>query len=97
MEFKKCARCGNFFASELDVCESCSSKDRMDVVKFKGYIEENGNTVSAEQISLNTGIAIKNVNRYLSNGIHNDTTIGGNISLDNSILSGYSDSYISEL
>ena len=49
MEFKKCARCGNFFASEFDVCESCSLKDRMDVIKFKGYIEENFEEQVAEK------------------------------------------------
>ena len=28
MEFKKCARCGNFFLSDNNVCPKCLPKDR---------------------------------------------------------------------
>lgn len=65
MEFKKCVRCGSFFVTEGDVCQNCMPKDKLDRFKFQDYIENNVD-VSANDISINTGISIRNVNRYLS-------------------------------
>ena len=65
MEFKKCARCGSFFVTEGDVCQNCMPKDKLDRFKFQDYIENNVD-VSANDISINTGISMRNVNRYLS-------------------------------
>ena len=31
MEFKKCVRCGCFFATNGDVCCNCASKDKHDI------------------------------------------------------------------
>lgn len=65
MEFKKCARCGAFFVTDGDVCQNCMPKDRLDRVKFQNYIDNNIQD-TADTISLNTGISIRNVNRYLN-------------------------------
>lgn len=65
MEFKKCVRCGCFFASDSDTCCNCTSKDNADIVKLKEYLVDNLGTASAQQISLNTGIASGNLDRYL--------------------------------
>lgn len=65
MEFKKCVRCGSFFVTEGDVCQNCMPKDKLDRFKFQDYIENNVE-ISASDISINTGISIRNVNRYLS-------------------------------
>lgn len=68
MELKRCSRCGKFYTSDLAVCQDCTPKDNLDVAKLRGYIEENGlSTVSTvEQLSLSTGISLKNLNRYLA-------------------------------
>lgn len=65
MEFKKCARCGSFFVTDGDVCQNCQPKDNLDMVKFRDYIEASCEN-SADVISINTGINIRNVNRYLN-------------------------------
>ena len=41
MEFKKCNRCGGFFAAEGCVCPKCSPKDALELSTFKNYVEEN--------------------------------------------------------
>lgn len=64
MEFKKCNRCGGFFASEGNVCPKCSTKDTLELTTFKNYIEENGLS-SVEAMSVGTGISIKNINRFI--------------------------------
>ena len=65
MEFKKCVRCGSFFVTDGDVCQNCIPKDRLDRFKFDDYMDNNIET-SAVVISINTGISVKNVNRYLN-------------------------------
>lgn len=64
MEFKKCNRCGGFFAAEGNVCPKCSHKDTLELSTFKNYIEENGLS-SLEAMSVGTGISIKNINRFI--------------------------------
>lgn len=66
MEFKKCARCGSFFVTDGEICQNCAPKDRLDMVKFKDYIESTSGSPSVDSISIDTGISTKNVNRYLS-------------------------------
>lgn len=66
MEFKKCARCGCFFVTEGDVCTNCTPKDRLDIFKVQNYFEENQNN-SIDNISINTGVSSRNVQRYLNN------------------------------
>lgn len=67
MDFKKCERCGCFFASNDNVCFNCSTKDRFEMSKFKTFIEENDihQINSLNDISYQTGISQKNLNRFL--------------------------------
>lgn len=68
MEFKRCNRCGCFFTSNDDVCCNCLSKDKFEMSKFKNFIEENNNLNqihSLNELSLQTGISSKNINRFL--------------------------------
>lgn len=67
MELKKCPRCGNFYDSELYVCQNCKTNENLDVKKVKGFIEEYGLTESAEEMSIKTGVNLNNINRYLGN------------------------------
>ena len=69
MEFKKCPRCGNFFHSELEVCQACKTNESLDVQKLRNYIETNGTQKCStiQQISVETGINSRNLNRYLLN------------------------------
>ncbi len=65
MDFNKCSRCGSFFISEGDICPKCKTKDTFEFNTFKGYIEENGFNSSLDIISGETGISLKNLNRFL--------------------------------
>lgn len=67
MKFKKCERCGCFFASNDNVCYNCLTKDRFEMSKFKNFIEENNiNQInSLSDLSVQTGISQKNLNRFL--------------------------------
>lgn len=65
MEFNRCSRCGNFYISEGNVCPKCSQKDGFEFSTFKAYIEENGCINSLDNISGETGISVKNLNRFL--------------------------------
>ena len=40
MELKRCARCGKFYASNVDVCHECEKKDNADLNKLKVFFEE---------------------------------------------------------
>lgn len=65
MEFNKCSRCGNFYITNENVCPKCSTKDGFEFSTFKSYIEENGLGNSLDTISGETGITVKNLNRFL--------------------------------
>ena len=65
MEFNKCSRCGNFFVSNNDVCPKCVTKDTLEFETFKTYVEENGITNNLDVLSTETGISVKNLNRFL--------------------------------
>ena len=65
MEFNKCSRCGNFFISNDDVCPKCKTKDNWEFETFKTYIEENGINENLDVLSSETGITVKNLNRFL--------------------------------
>ena len=64
MNLNKCSRCGAFHTSESDVCPKCVGKDSLELSTFKSYIEENGFS-SIDTIATQTGIAQKNVNRFM--------------------------------
>lgn len=73
MEFNKCGRCGNFYVSQGNVCPTCSTKDTFEYSTFKSYLKENNltgnlNSSNLETISIETGITIKNLNRFLNYG-----------------------------
>ena len=80
MEFNKCSRCGNFFISNDDVCPKCKSKDSLEFQTFKTYIEENGMNNNLDVLSSQTGITVKNLNRFLANQQFNEF-INKNLSL----------------
>ncbi len=67
MEFKKCERCGCFFTSNDNVCYNCLTKDKFEMSKFKNFVEENNisNITSLNDLSIQTGISSKNLNRFL--------------------------------
>ena len=78
MDFNRCSRCGNFYLSEGDVCPKCSAKDNLEFSTFKNYVEENGLNDTLDNISGQTGISVKNLNRFLGyNGISDN--LGNNI------------------
>jgi len=88
MEFNKCERCGCFFVSDTNTCGNCSSKDAMDMAKLKLYFEESSDYSSIHSISLDTGITVKNLNRFLKEKEFksylqdlDDGTNNGNISI----------------
>lgn len=64
MELNKCSRCGAFHTNLGDVCPKCAEKDNLELSTFKSYIEENGIS-SIDTIATQTGIAQKNVNRFI--------------------------------
>lgn len=68
MEFKRCDRCGCFFASNDNVCYNCLTKERFEMSQFKSYLEENNinDITSLNDLSVGTGISTKTLNRFLS-------------------------------
>lgn len=72
MEFKKCKRCGCFFVSNEEICCNCAPKDKLEISKLENYFENNQEENSINNISLATGISIKNINRYLSSNTLNN-------------------------
>ena len=75
MELKRCARCGKFYASDVEVCQDCEKKDFADLSKLKGFFADYYvSGVSKTEISAQTGISARNLNRYLGyeefNGIY---------------------------
>lgn len=67
MEVKRCSRCGAFYTNQGDVCPKCTGKDNLELSQFKNFVEENGVEInSLTQISNQTGISEKNLNRFLS-------------------------------
>ncbi len=67
MVIKRCARCGTFFASEIDVCQNCQKKDTADVNKLKGFLMDGiEDGITRVDVAHSTGITMKNLNRYLS-------------------------------
>lgn len=67
MEFKRCERCGTFYLSESNICENCSPKDNFELSKLRNYFEGDIQANSIDSIAIDTGISVKNLNRYLGN------------------------------
>ncbi len=73
MELKKCARCGKFFASDVEVCNVCEKKDLADLGKLKDFFAESYiSGLSKATICSSTGISTRNLNRYLEYEEFND-------------------------
>ena len=66
MEFNKCKRCGSFYMSQGEVCSKCMPKDNLEYSNFKNFMSQNGQIGSVTEISCQTGISLKNVNRFLN-------------------------------
>lgn len=92
MEIKKCARCGQFFETVNDVCNSCIAKDNKDMGKLRNYFSYNydAENMTKVDISANTGITMKNLNRLLSaeefQNIYIPETLRNNIDTDSEII-----------
>ena len=67
MNFKKCSRCGCFFDSEGSFCNSCSPKEKLEISKLKNYLDGENYSNSITSISVDTGISVKNLNRFFEN------------------------------
>ena len=65
MNLSKCERCGCFFVTENAVCPNCQTKDENEISQLKNFLTENDSNISIEELSLSTGISVKNVNRFL--------------------------------
>ena len=76
MNLNKCERCGCFFASDNCVCPNCLSKDQNEISQLKNFLVENDNNISIEELSVSTGISMKNVNRFLKDKEVNSTFSG---------------------
>lgn len=67
MELNKCSRCGAFYTTSNNVCPNCMPKDNCDQLTLKNFLAENEMPASIEALSADTGISMKNLNRFLSN------------------------------
>lgn len=65
MKFNKCIRCGCFFTSEDDLCPNCQRKDEIDKNSLKSFLANNDIPENVESLSFQSGVNIKNINRYL--------------------------------
>ena len=92
MNLNKCSRCGWFFASTTPVCPKCESKDENDINQLKNFLNESDRSaISVEDLSLHTGVSLKNVNRFLQNkdlyktftnlGLNSENSFNSNINL----------------
>ena len=86
MEIKRCARCGRFFETEEQVCNNCIAKDDKDLGKLKEYFNEYGYSVNATkaEVSSNTGITLKNLNRFLLYKEFSETNVANEINIETS-------------
>ena len=67
MEVNRCSRCGAFYTNGGYVCSKCAAKDNLELSAFKNFVEENGLEInSLSQISDQTGISEKDLNRFLN-------------------------------
>lgn len=83
MEFNKCSRCGCFFVTEGDVCPKCRTKDGNEFSTLKTYVQENGFNDSLDTIANQTGISVKNLNRFI--GYEDFKNLKNNIENKNNI------------
>ena len=65
MKFNKCSRCGCFFSNPGDICPNCISKDTIEKQKLENYLNNYYIPETLKQLSYNTGITEKNLNRFM--------------------------------
>lgn len=65
MELNKCKRCGAFFVSSNNVCPNCEPKDNIELSKLETFLSENSSPTSIETLAYDTGISVKNLNRFI--------------------------------
>ena len=88
MELNKCKRCGAFFVSDNYVCPNCEPKDAAELFKLKSFFNDNDCPNSIETLAYETGISVKNLNRFLKQenflGVTSKLDINkkGNISIE---------------
>ena len=64
MNFNKCERCGCFFVTDRNVCPKCEPKENFEMQQLKSYLSTH-TASTVEDISINTGISERNVDRFL--------------------------------
>ena len=68
MDVRNCKRCGKVFTYRgMNLCNECFEKEQVDFQKVKDYLEENPGATLME-VSLNTGIDLRTINRFLREG-----------------------------
>ena len=76
MEFKKCLRCGSFFLSDSNVCPNCLPKDESEIAKINNYINDNNIlNCSISSLSVNTGVSLRNINRFIDTNVIPNVTL----------------------
>lgn len=66
MEIKRCVRCGSLHTTENSVCNECGIKDKAELAKLQGVINEGFEIGTTKQdLAIRAGITAKNLNRYL--------------------------------
>ena len=66
MKFNKCIRCGCFFSSADSLCPNCLSRDEIDKLAIRNYLKNNDIPQNVESLAFQSGVDLKNVNRYLN-------------------------------
>ena len=64
MNFNKCERCGCFFVTDQNVGPKCEPKENFEMQQLKNYLSTH-TTSTVEDISTNTGISERNLDRFL--------------------------------
>ena len=64
MNFNKCERCGCFFVTDQNVCPKCEPKENFEMQQLKRYLSTH-TASTVEDISINTGISERNLDRFL--------------------------------
>lgn len=73
-----------FLLGSENTCTKCSQKDINELSILSNYLVDIDDTVSLEDISQNTGISVKNINRIMKNNNFSQDNINfnGNISIN---------------
>ena len=64
MNLNRCERCGCFFVTDQNICPKCEPKENFEMQQLKNYLSTH-TTSTVEDISTNTGISERNLDRFL--------------------------------